>query len=129
MYPPPSSSKSTAPDGGDAENYPYDETTGSFSSLGSQTHHNLPSPPPQQHNPNVVGFGHYFSGEPSTIGHSGASSSSLFRHRSSPAGFYDQLLPTDPNGKFCVSYVFHHNILLYSRQYANSNALLHIGTS
>ncbi|KAG2309542.1 hypothetical protein Bca4012_081431 [Brassica carinata] len=99
MYPPPSSSKPTATEGGDAENNPYDETTGGFSSLGSQTHHNLPPPPPQQHNPNVVGFGHYFSGEPSTIGHSGASSSSsLFRHRSSPAGFYDQLLPTDPNG-------------------------------
>ncbi|KAF8048627.1 hypothetical protein N665_2452s0003 [Sinapis alba] len=98
MYPP-SSSKPTAPDGGDAENNIYDETSGGFSSLGSQTHHNLPPPPPQQHNPNVVGFGHYFSGEPSTIGHSGASSSSpLFRHRSSPAGFYDQLLPTDPNG-------------------------------
>ncbi|KAL0896480.1 hypothetical protein Bca101_080441 [Brassica carinata] len=100
MYPPSSSSKPTATEGGDAENNPYGETTGGFSSLGSQTHHNLPPPPPQQHNPNVVGFGHYFSGEPSTIGHSGASSSSssLFRHRSSPAGFYDQLLPTDPNG-------------------------------
>ncbi|KAG5402431.1 hypothetical protein BRARA_D02614 [Brassica rapa] len=94
-----SSSKSTAPDGGDAENNPYDETSGGFSSLGSQTHHNLPPPPRQQHNPNVVGFGHHLSGEPSTIGHSGASSSSssLFRHRSSPAGFYDQLLPTEPN--------------------------------
>ena len=116
-----SSSKSTAPDGGDAENNPYDETSGGFSSLGSQTHHNLPPPPRQQHNPNVVGFGHHLSGEPSTIGHSGASSSSssLFRHRSSPAGFYDQLLPTEPNGNFCVSYIFHHNFLMYSRRYAN----------
>ncbi|CAF1871903.1 unnamed protein product [Brassica napus] len=97
MYPR-SSSKSTTPDGGDAENNPYDETSGGFSSLGSQTHHNLPPPPRQQHNPNVVGLGQHFSGEPSTIGHSGASSSPLFRHRSSPAGFYDQLLPTEPNG-------------------------------
>nr|CAA8287143.1 Unknown [Brassica oleracea]CAA8391742.1 Unknown [Brassica oleracea]CAA8403316.1 Unknown [Brassica oleracea] len=96
MYPR-SSSKSTTPDGGDAENNPYDETSGGFSSLGSQTHHNVSPPPRQQHNPNVVGFGHHFSGEPSTIGHSGASSSPLFRHRSSPAGFYDQLLPTEPN--------------------------------
>ncbi|CAH8356122.1 unnamed protein product [Eruca vesicaria subsp. sativa] len=108
MYPPPppsSSSKSTAQDGGDTDNNGYDPAAGitrDFSSLGSQTHYNPPRPPPtqQQHNPNVVGLGDYFSGDPSTIGFDpgAASSSPLFRHRSSPAGFYDQHLPTDPNG-------------------------------
>ncbi|CAH8385292.1 unnamed protein product [Eruca vesicaria subsp. sativa] len=97
MYPT-FSSKSTAPDGGDAEDNSYNETTGGFSSLGSQARHNVPPPLQQSHNPNVVGFGHYFSSDPSTIRDSGASSSHLFRHRSSPAGFYDQLLPTDTNG-------------------------------
>ncbi|KAJ0258425.1 Transcription factor bHLH129 [Hirschfeldia incana] len=107
MYPPPSSSKSTVPDGGDADNNGYDSAPGAtrdFSSLGSQTHYNpppRPPPPRQQHNPNVVGLGDYFPDDPSTIGFDpGASSSSpLFRHRSSPAGFYDQHLPTDPNGR------------------------------
>ncbi|KAG2244872.1 hypothetical protein Bca52824_093291 [Brassica carinata] len=106
MYPPPSSSKSTVPDGGDADNDGYDSAAGAtrdFSSLGSQTHYNpppRPQPPRQQHNPNVVGLGDYFPDDPSTIGFDpGAPSSSpLFRHRSSPAGFYDQHLPTDPNG-------------------------------
>ncbi|EOA27544.1 hypothetical protein CARUB_v10023683mg [Capsella rubella] len=97
MYPP-NSSKSTAPDGGDADNNQYDSAAGAtrdFSSFGSQTHH--PPRQQQQHDPNVVG--HYISGEPSSVGFdSGASSSSLFRHRSSPAGFYDQHFPTDPNG-------------------------------
>ncbi|KAG7570276.1 Myc-type basic helix-loop-helix (bHLH) domain [Arabidopsis thaliana x Arabidopsis arenosa] len=96
MYPP-NSSKSTAPDGGDAFSNQYDSAAGAtrdFSSLAPQSHHSSP-PQRQQHNPNLVG--HYLSGEPSSIGFdSGASSSSLFRHRSSPAGFYD--LPTDPNG-------------------------------
>ncbi|KAF8077356.1 hypothetical protein N665_1043s0001 [Sinapis alba] len=108
MYPPPPppSSKSTAPDGGDAANNGYDSAAGitrDFSSLGSQTHYNPPPlpPPRQQHNPNVVvGVGDYFPDDPSIIGFNpGASSSSpLFRHSSSPAGFYDQHLPTDPNG-------------------------------
>ncbi|CAF1803244.1 BnaC04g02750D [Brassica napus] len=102
MYPPPSSSKSTVPDGGDANDNGHDSAAGAtrdFSSLGSQTHYNPPRPPPhqrQQHNPNVVGLGDYFPDDPSNTGFDpGASSSSpLFRHRSSPAGFYDQHLPT-----------------------------------
>ncbi|CAN8318188.1 unnamed protein product [Cochlearia groenlandica] len=85
MYPPPppSSSKSTARDGGEGENNKFD--------------HHIPRPPRQQQDPNLVE--HYFSGDPSSIGFdSNASSSSpLFRHRSSPAGFYNQFLPIDPN--------------------------------
>ncbi|VVB03197.1 unnamed protein product [Arabis nemorensis] len=106
MYPPPSSAKSTAQDGGgDGDNNRYDSAAGAtrdFSSLGSQTHHNPPPPhhpqPPtrRQNDPNVVG--HYFSGDPSSFGTESGASSSLFRHRSSPAGFFDQHLPTDPNG-------------------------------
>ncbi|CAH2058249.1 unnamed protein product [Thlaspi arvense] len=106
MYPPSSFSKSTAPDGGDAVNNQYDSAAGAtrdFSSLGSQTHHNPPPPHPpppsrQQHNPNVGG--HCFPGDPSSFDSDSNASSSLFRHRSSPAGFYDQYLPTDPNGNF-----------------------------
>lgn len=116
MYPPPSSpSKSTAPDGGgDVDINRYDSAAGAtrdFSSLGSQTHHNPPPPYPpppsrQQNNPNVVG--HYFSGDPSSYDSDPGASSSLFRHRSSPAGFYDQhLTTTDPNGNFFFfSYIF-----------------------
>lgn len=104
MYPP-NSSKSTAPDGGDADNNQYDSaagTTRDFSSFGSQSHHPPQPPPRQQRNPNVVG--HYISGEPQSTGFdSAASSSSVFRHRSSPAGFYDQHLPTDPNGNLFFS--------------------------
>nr|Q9ZW81.2 RecName: Full=Transcription factor bHLH129; AltName: Full=Basic helix-loop-helix protein 129; Short=AtbHLH129; Short=bHLH 129; AltName: Full=Transcription factor EN 73; AltName: Full=bHLH transcription factor bHLH129 [Arabidopsis thaliana] len=103
MYPP-NSSKSTAHDGGgDADTNQYDSAAGAtrdFSSLGPQTHHHPPPQRQQQHqqNPNLVG--HYLPGEPSSIGFdsNASSSSSLFRHRSSPAGFYDQHLPTDPNG-------------------------------
>ncbi|KFK37155.1 transcription factor bhlh [Arabis alpina] len=105
MYPS-SSNKSTAQDGGgDSHNNPYDSaagTTRDFSSLGSQTNHNSPSHPPpptrRQNNPNVVG--HYISGDPSSFGPDSGASSSLFRHRSSPAGFFDQHLPTtDPHGR------------------------------
>ncbi|KAL1191148.1 Transcription factor [Cardamine amara subsp. amara] len=101
MYPrPSSSSKSTAPDDGDGDINPYHSATGAtrdFSSFGSQTNPPpQPHPPRQQHNPNFVG--HYLSGDPSSIGFDSGSSSSLFRHRSSPAGFYDQHLPTNPNG-------------------------------
>jgi len=111
MYPP-NSSKSTAHDGGgDADTNQYDSAAGAtrdFSSLGPQTHHHPPPQRQQQHqqNPNLVG--HYLPGEPSSIGFdsNASSSSSLFRHRSSPAGFYDQHLPTDPNGNFFVSLFF-----------------------
>nr|VDD04537.1 unnamed protein product [Brassica oleracea] len=110
MYPPPSSSKSTVPDGGDANDNGHDSAAGAtrdFSSLGSQTHYNPPRPPPQrqQHNPNVVGLGDYFPDDPSNTGFDpGASSSSpLFRHRSSPAGFYDQHLPTANGNLLCFS--------------------------
>ncbi|ESQ53043.1 hypothetical protein EUTSA_v10016998mg [Eutrema salsugineum] len=95
MYPPSSSSKSTPPN--DADNDRYDSAAGAtrdFSSLNSQTLHNPPAR--QQHNPNVGG--HYFPGDPSSFGPDSGASPSLFRHRSSPAGFYDQHLPTDPNG-------------------------------
>ncbi|CAN8286706.1 unnamed protein product [Cochlearia groenlandica] len=94
MYPPPPSS--SAQDSGDAGNNEYNNsaaarTTHDFSFLGSQTHNNPPPPyqppwPQQQHNSNVTGD--YLSGE---------TSSSLFRHRSSPAGFFEQLLPTNLN--------------------------------
>jgi hypothetical protein len=97
MYPPSSSSKSTSQEGGDANNNRYDSADGAtrdFSSLGSQSHHN--PPPRQQRNPNAAG--QHFPGELSSLGSDSGASSSLFRHRSSPAGFYDQHIPTDPNG-------------------------------
>lgn len=120
MYPPSSSTKSTSQDGGDASNSRYDSADGAtrdFSSLGSQIHNNHPPhpqpPPRQQRNTNVAG--HHFSGELSSFGSDSGASSSLFRHRSSPAGFYDQHLPTDPNGNLLRFLHFHPILFIYTK--------------